>query len=263
MTLHLRAIYLCICGLLDREPALQRKLCPHVPSSFSSCPSVCLTVCLSDCLSVCLSVFLTLCLYLSVYLWFIRPGTCSTKKTSSTRAVQFFFLSICLSVWLSVYLSVCLSVFLTLCLSVYLCICGLLDREPALQRKLRPHAPSTKSQIFIPASSSTSTKSGLSTAAVHPTSSTSVTSSPAGVAQSRGSVSSSPAGVAQSRGYHNEYMLLGDQSKFASNVVYHVRPRASEHIRPRTSEQVWFRSSSSSSSCKFNKITAKPLLNEI
>ena len=111
-------------------------------------------------------------------------------------------------------------------------VCGLVEREPALQRKHRQQTSSTKSQIFFPANPTTSAGK-LSTSASKTTQSTSATSvqpSPSA------SVSTVPAGISSGAGSHksssnsNEYMLLGSQSKFAPNVVYHVRPSSSSSV---------------------------------
>jgi len=132
---------------------------------------------------------------------------------------------ICLSVSLSVWLSVCLSV----CLSICLCLCGSVQREPALQRKHRPSTSSSKSEIFFPANSVTSAAEP-SPAPVQPrpsmTASSASASSVSVGADGRGGSVGGPG----SRDIYSEYMLLGDQSKFASNVVYHVRRRTSDLV---------------------------------
>jgi len=121
-------------------------------------------------------------------------------------------------------------------MSVCMSVCNSANREPVLQRKFRPSSSSTKSQIFtsdpsttkltnpLTTTMTTTTTTGSSTAAVHPTSSMSVPSPPA-------------AGSTPSRA-QTEYMLLGDQSKFASNVVYHLKPRPSDHTGHHTTDHI-------------------------
>ena len=128
------------------------------------------------------------------------------------------------------------------CMYVSLSVCAGVEREPALQRKHRSQTSSTKSQIFLPVDPSTSTgTAGPSTTTIRPPSSTSLPASYDGVrstipGQSTVAVhpspsTSQPAAGSRSHDHHNEYMLLGDQSKFASNVIYHVRPRTSDLVR--------------------------------
>ena len=119
--------------------------------------------------------------------------------------------------------------------------CSVVAREPPLQTKHRPETSSTKSQIFFSANPiattavpSTNTAgqaaaSVTSTSAVRPTIAASVSPSvPAGMASAPRDQNSNVSNG--SRDFYNEYMLLGDQSKFASNVVYHVRPHSSNAV---------------------------------
>jgi len=108
----------------------------------------------------------------------------------------------------------CRSVYLSMSLSI--CFCSV-DREPVIQRKHRVPTSSTKSQIFFSVNPVTTVTSGPSTTTV---SSSSTTRDPV----SSSSVSGQTGRPRVQRAASDEYMLLGDQSKFASNVVYHVRP---------------------------------------